>query len=98
MVTEQKTLERLVIANGKILDSKGKQVKAKPVSELDLVSINAITEEIDKEIIKEAPINADSYMLSKHSFTTRVGYPNLCQESKALPQFSLYGLQYWRKE
>ncbi len=100
MVTEQKTLERLTVENdGRVFTYKGRLVNAEPVSQIDLLFVD-IRDDVEKTINEEAPLNADSYMLSRHSYGTRVGYPGLLSEERleGAPQFSIYGLQYWRKK
>ena len=98
MTTKQKTLERLTVENGRIFTYKGTPFDAEPVSKVDLMFVD-IKEDIEKEISEKAPSNADSYMLSQHSYQTRVGYPGFTEERfDEDPQFGLYGIQYWRKK
>ena len=96
---KQKTLERITFIAGRLVDSKGHIVNAKPVSELDLFFMNRVTQDPEEVILGRAPTDADYYMKSRHSFNSMVGYPSLNQERVPnAPELEICAVQYWKRK
>ena len=64
---------------------------------IELFFLNNRTQELEQEIVNRAPESANAYMMTRHSYTSAVGYPGLVPEIvEDAPNFSVYGVQYWK--